>query len=504
MPFLDLFISPTSRTYRLPTMKRRDGVACAATGSAVLCGTPVEERTVWQTPLGEIELPNSALAYEVSGEDFGQLLLDGGDRIRIEREGSLDLKMAGDQTITVELDEVDAIAFSPPRQPPAVPKGEVLVIGGRDFRLSLKNASGTVAFEPDGASDVLQIPLSEVARIDKTEDDDTRLYTRRGSRMTGSFSEHTIKAELAWTGTPVELSFENVGDVEDLDLTIKTVNYEELYRNGEPRLTKSLSTSDRRFVRLAEALERRDLESAKALLDKLRDHDTMRTFSKAKKEELSRLEGEYDFLSGAFNQADDVFRKLSRASVEDVRWHAQARTALLARYDDGKYHGKPLSDPQVFNQAGAELSREQIREAKRVLEEIEDTFNGPPVPRTEYNKLVRRSEQAEEMLLVANRLRGGTTEGLIVRLWRDTRNLHAREAFRLEQERKELAEGSRNRSSNRSNRRLSSQTRQRDQKMRRLERDIQRAADAAAKLQAKIQQAGFIIDDSDREFTEGG
>jgi len=112
-------------------------------------------------------------------------------------------------------------------------------------------------------------------------------------------------------------------------------------------------------------------------------------------------------------------------------------------------------------------------------------------------KLVRRADEVEQALLIANRLRGGTTEDLMVRLWRNLSYLHANEAARLAKEAEELQE---DRRTGRDARRTGARRRGLDRRLQRYEADIEKASEAYEALRVKISDAGFIIDDSDRDI----
>ncbi len=504
-PFLDLLVDQ-NLIYRLPSVERQSDNTCLkmkGTGS-LLCGQPASDTITWSSPLGKIEIPVAATAYLVKQEDgeYGAVLLDGGNRILIHaEEGSIDFTMGSTEPFSIDLDSIASIGFKLPSEAPTVPKGQVVLVGGDDFNLALKDVKGLVRFRTnDGLQ--LPVPVSSVARIETTEDDELRLHTTNGSRMSGEFEAHELEGTLAWTGTPIKFSFENVKNA-----VIRQVDYARTLRQGEPPLTVSLTTSDPRFANVAKHLDEYNLAAAKAQLDELLVPDVQRAFTKAKKEELRRLEGEYLFRAGKFDKAGDVFRRLERSDVEDVRWHAQARTALLERYPDGQFDGKSLTDPKVFRKAATALAVEHIQAARTSLEELarhaEQGLRGSPLDRSEYNKLVRRAEDTEESLLVANRLRGGTTEGLIVRLWRHLHDLHVAEIGRLQQEREEFED---ERSQERGGRRTRSATfeRQREQRMMRFERDIEEAVEASRNLQISIRNAGFIIDDTDLDITDTG
>ncbi len=493
-PFLESFIDKR-RVFKIPSIERSPDNSCIIKdGGSVLCGKPADDTVTWPTPIGELKIPTRLLAYVVVGEDHATVLLDGGDRFPIDPdEARLEFLLGGTEPYTAEISEVKSIAFRLPDKDPTIPEGDVFVIGGEDFHLSLKNPKGKVVFETsDGVT--MKIPLTDIASIEYTEDDETRLHTIHGSRLTGEFGEHELEAVLAWSNTPIKFSFGE--DVHHA--TMKTVNFQKLLRKGEPPLVESISTSDSRFAKIAAALDAGDITSAKAQLDDLLAPATFRRLSKQKKDELRRLDGEYLFRNGEFEFAGKVFKKLKRSEIEDIRWHARARLAMLARFEDGKYGSSLISQPAVFSEAGSVLAKESLQEAKQTLEEIEEFASKEPSSRAEYMKMVRRAKKTEEALLVANRLLGGSTEELIVRLWRNLSYMHINEASRLQAEQAKANQADDSRSSRRG--RGGNARRLREAKLERLKRDQDKALEAFEHVQRQLSDAGFIIDDSNVEF----
>ncbi len=491
-PFVDLFVGH-DRIVEVPGRNRPEKGACVTMESgSVLCGEPEGETITWGGPLGELEIPTRLVAYMMRNDEYGMLLLDGGDRLRIDAdEASIALRLAGNEATAIEMGDVKFASFGRPSERPPTPKGDVTVIGGADYNVSLVDPRGEVSFDVEAAGTV-SVPVGDIAMIETTEDEEIRLHLKNGSKMTGEFAAHQIEATLAWSGTPITFSFENVESA-----VIKTVNYETLSKQGELALAESLTTSDSRFVKLAAAIDGDKLEVAKDLLATLKDPSSVRQMSSQKKEELSRLEAEYLLRNREFGSAQDAFRKLARSNVEDIRWHSRARSAMLERYDSGKFQEGFISDPVVFQRAGNVLATDSMRRAKRALLEIETALKGEPPPRTEYQKLVRLAGETEESLLVANRLLGGVSEELLVRLWRNVSYLHANEGRRLQQEGTDLQAELQD-----ENPRSEAKRRQFESKITRTERNSEEAFEEFQKMQVKLRDAGFIIDDSEIELTD--
>lgn len=489
-----------SGVYHIPEMERSPSSTCVTMEEgAVLCGAPSDKTIAWPGPLGEIAIPVGLFAYyltDTEDDEYGTVLLDGGDRFWMTREDVVfNFTPSGGSPMEISLEEVRSIAFRLPSESPRAPEGDSLVIGDDSFRLSIKNAKGKIKFTTTSDRSI-GLPVADLARIEKDEDDQTWLYTTHGSKMGGSFEEHELTGVLAWSGTPITFSF---GSEELANAGVRTVNYALAARHGEPLLAESISTSDSRLVKIAESLDAGAIGSQKSTLDELLKPATFKRLSPQKKEEVRRLEGEHLFREGQFDSAATVFKKLKKAELDDVRWHALTRLAMIDRFDGGTFGGVKLSDRAAFDEAAETLAEEQIREARRSLEELEVAVSADPPKRTEYLKLARRAKSVEVSLLIANRLRGGTTEELMVRLWRNLSYLHANEARRLAEEATEMREDLRSGQRN-ARGRSESQRRRIDRKLDRFDKDIEKAREAFGELRVKIRDAGFIIDDAFRDI----
>ncbi len=494
-PFLDV-LTDAQRVFQIPTTPRREDYACMTLeeGGGVICGASAEKDITWPTLLGDITVPSALCAYVLCDEDdeYGTVLLDGGDRFRIVLDKAVvPFTPTGGESRRAELnDDIASIAFALPQRQPEIPSGKVFLIGGADFHLALKDPSGDVKF--DSAAGEVSIPIEQVTRIEETDGGDIGLHTNFGAKMIGSFVDHMLEGTLAWTGTRIKFSFKDITNAE-----LRIVDFDQLAGRRELRLSDSLSTTDNRLVKLAGLLDAGDLAAAKPSLAEIVERDVFNKLSKQKKEEVGRLEGEVLMRSGEYEAAHAAFRKLLRADVEDVRWHANARCAMLERFADGRFEGGKISEVDVFERAAEVLADEHTREARRAIEEMESRlgFGADAAKRTEYLKLVRRADQTEESLLIANRLRGGATEELLVRLWRDLADLHAIEISRLRIERQSLQEDS---SGDRDA--PESKRRQVERKLERFDGDVEKAAESYGEAKRKLSEAGFIIDDSDRDM----
>lgn len=486
-PFYDFFVG-SDRLWSLPQFPRRDDSDCVTLdGGSRICGSVSGDTITWPTPLGDIEVPTSAMAYLLITDGEGMAFLDGGDRFRVDPDTTRVLfAQEGAEPVELDFDEVVRLSFRRPAIAPAVPDETAFVIGGADFHVSLLGVSGDVRFET-ALGTTSNLPVRRVERIE-TVDSETVLHLTNGSRMAVDFKEHELKGRLAWSGKPITFSFEHVDEA-----AIDRVNFGELQDSREIDLATSLATSDPRLVRIAKLLDAGDTQAAGPLLEKLTDKKALQAMPAEKRDEVRFLHGEYLLRSGRFAEAVDAFQELRRAKVDSVLWHSRARLALLDRYKDGRYENAPINEADVLERASRALAADLRRESSHALDGI---GNSHPESRSEYLKLVRTAKKIEEQLLVANRLTAGKSDEFLVRLWRVTARLHAREARRLQQQRDEIQE-QRGRNGPRGRKMTESQRRRIDQKITQIERDIDTARNNFIALRVKISEAGFIIDDPD-------
>ncbi len=485
-PLYDLFPNE-SRVWDLPETERLEDRDCVTLETdSRICGKVTAETLSWPTPLGNIDVPRAAMAYIRTDEDSAMAFLDGGDRFSFDRDSTIQFTPDGGESKPLDLADVKVVAFRIPKNPPEIPAGEAYVIGGADFHLSLVNVSGDVKVEDDTVGK-LSVPATDIVRI-ATEETDRIIYTTSGSRMEGRVKRHTLKATLAWSGSPIEFNFKEVEAIE-----IRRVDYRELAMAGEIDLSQSLETGDPRLIRIAKALDTGMVKDAGPLLDELLEKSTLRALSSEKKEQVRFLKGEFLLRSGKPAEAAETFKKLKRAKVENVQWHARARSAILERFKDGVFDNTAMTDPDVFRRASQKLAQELTQEASHGIDGMDKSH---PDTRGAYSKLLKRGVSAEEQLQIANRLTGGDSEEYLVQLWRITRRLHRQEITRLNEQRQTL-QGQRT-GPGPGGRDLSDYQRQRiDQKITQIERNIETAEEDVNVVGGKIQNAGFLIDDPD-------
>ncbi len=492
-PFLDSLFDD-QRVYSLPAHERTEDHTCVTMDSGSrFCGRPSKKELTWPSPIGEITIPSDRCAYVIMQDDIGTVLLDGGDRFQILRDESVfPFQPNGGEEVELDLSEVASISFERPDRPPVPPSTRVFVIGSEQFHISLTEPSGKVRFEEGDTEIAWEGALTDIARISTNDFGDVVLETVNGSRIVGEFLEHEIVAKHAWSGVSVRITLEELTDA-----VMHSRNYAGELDRGELPLTESISTTDSRIVRVAQALDADNTDLARSRLADLIDAGTFRSLSDAKRDEVKRMEGEVLLREGKIEESQDVFRRLKNSDIADVNAHALSRIEMFETYPKGKYEGKSISDTAVFRAAGRSLATGHMIAAVRTLEDIERmTANQESPGRSEYRKLVKSGEAMESKLLVANRLSGGLGEEALIRLWRNMSNLHQLEARRLQFERQEFQQNRNGRNA------TGRQQRQLELRMERFERDIEKSVRASRELQGKMQEAGFIIDDTDRELTD--
>jgi len=486
-PFYELFVN-RDRLWEIPGFERMAGQDCVVLKrSGRICGAAADPVCTWRSPLGNIEVPTSAMAYVVADDDGATAFIDGGDRFRIEGGGTFRFVPPGGEAVAVDLADLKSISFRQPENKPAPPQGPASVISGNNYRLSLTDLSGEVAFKTE-LGVTLKVPAANIMGIGE-ENGDRMLQTEGGSRMTGEFADHRIQAKLAWAGTPVTFTF---GRIENVD--IAKINFAERGRSGELSLAESMKDSDPRLRRIAELIDANDLAAAEPMIVELNGSSALRDFSKERKEQLQALQGELELRKGRFSEAEQIFKKLRRPKNENVCWMARSRLAMLEQYPDGHFESGSISEPAVFKQCGRRLAGEYERKGAVTVEELEGTTADS---RGDYTKAVKRAEQAEEQILIANRLTGGTTEELVIRLWRALARLHGSEIGRLNAEKQKVQEERRD-----DRGRTEFAQRQATEAVARIDRFIEEAQSNVQQVEQKIGAAGFIIDDPDRDVVD--
>ncbi len=489
-PFYDLFVDG-SRVWKLPLLERKANLDCLTVDSDTrVCGKVAQKTIKWPSPLGDIEVPISAMAYMRKDDRHAMAFIDGGDRFPFDpSEVTIKFAPEGGQPIDIDLDDVDAISFRRPTAPPKLPTGTALVLKGRDYNVSLQEITGELKIDSGSILGELKVQAADVKRIVE-EDLDRVFYTKSGSRLAGEVAPHKLRGILAWSGSPITFTYE---DEEVNNIEIRPINYREEVLDSELSLVASLETSDPRLVNIAELLDHNLFVEAKPFIDELIEGRAFRDLSSEKKNQLRFLNGEYLIRSGQFAAAADAFKKVRSAKVESIAWNARARLAILNRYENGQYNGEPVSEPRVFKLAARALAEELADKGAIGVESVEDS---KPDSRGDYLKILKRSKSTEEILQIANSLTTGSSEEYIVYLWRITAQAHANEIQRLARQQRDFQEQL-TRPGPGGRPLVAAQRRQLDRKITQLTRDIGTAQEAEAILRGKIEEAGFIIDDPD-------
>lgn len=490
-PFYKLFLT-SEHVWDFPMFDREKDRDCITVdGGARICGTVAGETVTWPTPLGKIEIPTSSMAYILAEEDRMIALVEGGDILPFDPdEAKLMFSPPGGDPREVPLDEVKHISFRTRKKKVDLPSEKSYVLGGNGLRLSLQDVQGKVSFEDEIFGEV-EIPATDIQSVEG--DFDVVLSTSAGSRMTGSFMPHTLQGKLSWCdGREVKFSFE---DIEEGRFDVRTIDYAERAKVTEITLEETIQTVDDRLLRIAKALDKNALDDAGAMTRVLMDGETYRSLTEEKQQQLTFLHGELMFRTGKFQDSYTVFRKLGKDStkIPNVRYSAQARMALLDEFENGVVNGASLSEEATFEHASRELAESYTKEARLTIETLETT---QAEKRSEYNKLLKRAEEAEEKLRISSRLTAGQPEEYLVRLWRAMANLHTGELRRMQVEQQEVNEQLRNRNQRRGGGRME---RMLNLKLERIERDREKANAGIQEARSKIEDAGFIIDDPNRE-----
>ena len=454
-----------------------------------ICGAPAEKSITLPTPLGKLTLPCAQMAYLLEqDEEYGIILMDGGERLPFNRdEAAIQFKPTGGTTLEQDLSEVRAVAFRKNGELPDRPRGENLLLGGDNYHLLLTKAAHDVQFATDVGA--VSRPLRSIRTIETNGDGDQVVHYADGSKMVGTFAEQGIGVTLAISGVPQTISLRDVRSA-----TVDVIDSDKR-RKREMRLADLFHKASPGLQAIAEQLQEGKVTGVKRELAAQLSPQVFNRLGSVKKDHLRLLDATCDWLNGDYAAAQRGFRKLKKSDDEGLKWYAHARVAVLERFPDGDFDGRPLSDPKVYKQAGAVIARDVLHRAREVLGEREAPA---PENRGLFMRIRKQIERVSDELMIASQLGSKVADVAVVWLWSWQSDLLYYELRRLQEEIKEKQEEVG---------RL--QGAAREYTGRRLEKDIRRLEKTAEvtqewsqNLRARLDELGFIINDPDLDLLD--
>jgi len=458
-------------------------------GGERICGEPAAESLVLDTPLGKLTLPGAQLAYLLPStldEDYGIILMDGGQRVPFLLEGSeVRFKTAGGATFTASLEEVDAVAFRKGRELLDPPTGRMVLLGGSQYHLLLAEVSGNIKLTSDIGVE-LSMPLQNIASIEWVDEETHAVRCRDGSQLSGTFSEDPVDAVLAINEAPLKISLAQVRDVTveliDTAERDKLRALAELYLDATPELRE-----------IARILDTGEVDRAREKLERFKKPDYFRQQGRLRQDQIRLLDGFCLWRKGNWKEAERQFRKLKGSKDDGLKWYAVAVLAVYDRFSDGKYKDKPLHEPKTFRKAGMIVAQDHVRRAIEVLGEREAPA---PENRLLFMRLRRKFEDSTQELMVASRLDHPQADDAMVQVWTFEKNVLAAEMRRLTEEigeKQEELQGL-------SGRARDYRGRQIEADIKSLERNREATGDWLQAAMMRLRGIGFIINDPDREI----
>lgn len=419
-PFLD-FLSEQGGRIDLPEFDRRarSEVLFFANGDRVY-GRFVSKEIKLETELGNLTVPANAIAYLMIAEGTTTVHLEGGNRISVSKiDPTFPFEPDGGQVIDVKYADVSVISFRTEGSAAKPVTGKVTVVDGNLCRLLLSDIDGVAKFI--GAAGTVDIRLEDIDRIESDSSDNQVVTLRDDRRMTGKFAPVAFRAKIAATGTPVEIAFSSLkqGYVESRYLTGR--------EQGGLGLVKLMS--DRAdFWRIAQTLESGNPEAARAALDKLLDKNVYTKMPTLEKDRLKLLDAVELLRAGKYAEALKGFRLVTHSEDKNAAVFASACAAVLKKYENGQFDGKPLSDRAVFADAGTEIAKEQVQRVRAAIRELR-SIDGDK--KNDFVRLANTIKNSEENIALAGVFLGTVPEDLMLRMWKIGQTASAGEFRRL-------------------------------------------------------------------------
>jgi len=482
-PFLD-FLSEQGGRIDLPEFDRRTDaeVLFYANGDRVY-GKFLPEELNLETELGTLKVPGKAIAYLMTGEGGTTVHLEGGNRISVSKiDEAFGFEPQGGSKLDVKYSDIRVISFRTSASPVPQVTGKVVVVDGNLCRLLLSNIEGTAKF--NGAAGTLDLKLEDIDRIDTASNGDRIVVLHDERRMTGKFEPVPFKATIAATGTPIEIQLTQLeqGFVDTRFLTGREL--------GGLGLVPIVSGRGD-FKRIAQTLESNTPESARAAIDKLLEKNVYSRMPSLEKDQLKLLDAVAELRAAKYPEALKAFRGVGRSDDKNVAVYANACTAVLKKYEDGKYDGKALSDRMVFADAGAEIARGYVRQVRDAIKELR-SIDGEG--KNDLIKIANTIKNSEDNIALAGVFLGTVPEDLMLRLWKIGQSASIREYRKIAAEIGEGGQGRGNRGGNRA-----AAANLTPQRRKEIEERLKKVREVFIEYIGKRHDYGFFVEDVDIE-----
>lgn len=404
-PFMDALTSPDG-LLNIPEYARRpdQDVLYFSDGDRIY-GDVVSPSHAWDSPMGKIEVPTSVVAYVMTNDEGSHVFMEGGNRITAPKSTATFKFKTDGQEVEQPFDKVAVIALRTGDRKVELPAESTYVLDTNVAHLILSDIEGEAPFV--GKLGKTGIKFGDISRLFKQEDGQQVLSLVDGRRMTGKFEPGGIKAKIAATGTPIEISLANV-DRANVEVAESSTS------GGGLTLSGVLAGADPDIAKVARKLQTDDAATARKALDELLASVEFKKASEAKKEQARLLEAKCLLLEGKFVDAQKKFKALSKAGNANIGAYSDATVNVLKKYNDNKFNGKPLSDNAAFRSAGAVLGNEAIVQARTAIKDAR-AMEGE---RNEFKTLRPQIDNLEKVLPGAAIFVGSDADDEMIRLWK--------------------------------------------------------------------------------------
>ncbi|MGB0714971.1 MAG: S1 family peptidase [Phycisphaerae bacterium] len=432
-PFMSV-LTDKKGLVNIPEFDRKDDsiVLYYEDGDRVYGNTSTDTIT-WNCALGEMELPIDKIAYVISNDEGSHLFIEGGNRIGSdELDSSFTFTPRGGEETEMSFDEVKTVAFKKSENIEPL-RGEVIVLDSDLTYLQLKDVEGKVTFE---GKQTKQLALTDIERIETNEFDEQVLTLKSGERLTGEFSDDTLEAVIASTGTPIEFSLEQVQKAVIERLWFGSDEAEGLHLEG------ILANANKNVAKLLTQLEEKgEVKEVAEITGKwISDKKDFRSRSSKQQDHIRLLNGVANLRLGEYRKADRAFAKAKRSQIDTVAVYAKACADLLKRHQSSeyKYDGQPLSDQKALLAAGRDMAWETLRNTRIRLK---DARKLKYENQGDYFNAVNEARKLEPSLQVAAVFLGELAEDEMIRVWRLAERASFAEIDRIEAKRREMQGG---------------------------------------------------------------
>lgn len=363
------------------------------------------EEVELNTRLGKFKIPLNHAAYLFINGKEGDLLLEGGDRMKFQTQGvEFKIKLDGKQR-TIPLEKIDVVCF--PRALSLVPalEGDGVILNGDGTRLGLAAIDGQLRINN------ATFTLDQLESISPLPKRGQLLTTTDEQKLQGRFDKKPIAGRTTWSPAGIDLHLSNVRQAR-----FRQIDWTYYYSRGR-LLTDRLAPERDELITAMTLLDSPDWSKAKPILEKVKKEQESDRFSPREERSQRHLgEGVLLIRAGEYQQALDRFGKLSNdAYVGPI---AQAYSRVIEEYPDGQYNGESISNPDVLWRASTAVARRALTEMKAKMLDLpgigEMRRDEHTMESGEMRRLFRDLDEIEDELDIIDRLEIGIAQGRIV------------------------------------------------------------------------------------------